>query len=376
MSESFDELFGTRLAVESTMFPVTEYIMISCLNSYEKFYHQLKKVSELISPEDIATQNRKLFTEITPLQIYNIQMFPLFGRTVRFGQAGYKTDVESREKFEEIKFILDFWKRLALSYFQTGALTIHEMGGICKILPENDLNFIKKNLFIPSQGELKKIKRASAQLEVYSFTDECETRMRINDHGPYEVENGKLMIIREIIRMYDGKKAQWDWSETKATAPTPVIAFAFTLENMNKIWFNDWGTLFTDPIDYSKNIVSIAILTQENGRNKAIGLDELQSYEQFAQEALIEQYIKMTSWSREQKIRAGVEVYNRNFDRFGALVGVNDQIDWSISKEIQENELKDVVNMKGNLLTKLAGWLFRSKKKKLKNPTFFYSNLE
>jgi len=376
LSVSFDEIFGKRLVVESKLFPVSEYIAISCLNSYEKFYQQLKLVTDKISPEEIAKQNRKLFTEITPLQIYDVQMFPLFGRTIRFSQNRFNPLSESEEKFEEIKFILDFWKRLATSYYQTGALTVKEMGGNCKILPETDLNFIKKHLFTPNKDELKKIKRSSAQLEVYSFTDECETRQRISDHGPYELENGDQMIIREIIRLYDGNKPQWEWSETKATAPTSVIAFAFVLKNMNKIWFNDWGTLFTDPIDYSKNISSVAIITRENEKNKPIGLDELKEYEKYAQDALVELYIKMTQWNREQKIKAGVLVYNANFGRFSDLVGVTEQIDWSIDKKIEEKELKEIVNFSGKLMTRLARWLFRSKKKRLKNPTFFYRPIE
>ena len=100
--------------------------MIACLNSYEKFYQQLKLVADKISPEDIANQNRKLFTEITPLQIFDIQMFPLFGRLIRICEHEKDPNYESIEKFEEMVFIIDFWKRLASSYFQIGALTVKE----------------------------------------------------------------------------------------------------------------------------------------------------------------------------------------------------------------------------------------------------------
>ena len=68
----------------------------------------------------------------------------------------------------------------------------------------------------------------------------------------------------------------------------------------------------------------------------------------------------------------GALVYNKNFDRFTNLVGITDQIDWELTDQIKENELKDVVNMSGKLLLKLAGWLFRTNKKRMKNPTFFY----
>ncbi|NHI92224.1 MAG: hypothetical protein EAX96_06940 [Candidatus Lokiarchaeota archaeon] len=359
--------------MESKIFPVTEYIMISCLNSYEKFYHQLKLVSDRITPERIADEQRKLFTEITPLQIFNLQMFPLFGRLIRILQMGRKPENEPLEKFQQIQFILNFWKRLARAYFNTGALTVREMEGNCQILPDNDVKFIVKNLHTPNQEELKKIKRTSAQLEVYSFSDECETRMRISDHGPYELPDGEKLIVREMIRLHvDGEKGQWPWSEIKATAPTSVIAIAFALKNMKKIWFNDWGTLFTDPIDYSNNISSVAILTREKNKNKSLGIDELKAYEQFAQEALVELYLKMTSWSRAEKIKAGALVYNKNFDRFTNLVGITDEIDWNLNPEVLQKEFKELVDKNGtNTFTPLALWIFRSNKFKIKNPTYF-----
>ena len=72
----------------------------------------------------------------------------------------------------------------------------------------------------------------------------------------------------------------------------------------------------------------------------------------------------------------GALVYNKNFDRFTDLVGVTKQIDWELTDQIKENELKAIVNMSGKLMTRLAGWLFRSKKKRLKNPTFYYRPIE
>lgn len=371
LSKTFDNLFIKRLLVESKLFPVNEYIIVACLNSYMKFYQQLKLVNEKISPEKIGKYHKKLFTEITPLQIFDVQMFPLFGRTIYYCQHGQDPTCESHEKFQEIQFILNFWKRLAKTYYRTGALTIEEMDGVAKILPETDLNFVKDQLFIPDKAELSKIKRVSAQLEVYCFMDECETRMKISDHGPYELENGECLIVREMIRLYDGKNPQWAWSETNAIAPTSKIAFAFTLKDMNRVWFNDWGTLFTDPVDYSKNITSTAILTQEEGKNRSLDIEELKGYEDFAQKALIELYRKMTPWSRAEKIQAGAWVYNKNFDRFTNLVGLTDQIDWDLTEEIKQNEFKDLVNKVGKSVYSPLTWILRGPKSKLKNPTFF-----
>ncbi|MHA1264568.1 MAG: hypothetical protein ACTSRS_04955 [Candidatus Helarchaeota archaeon] len=371
LSSTFDNLFLKRLTVESKIFPVNEYIIVACLNSYLTFYEQLKAVNARISPEQLARQERHLFTEITPLQIFDIQMFPLFGRTIYYCEHEYDPSCESLEKFREIQFILDFWKTLAESYYQTGALTIEEMGGEAKILPKSDLEFVKENLFCPERKELSKIKRTIAQLEVYCFMDECEARMKISDHGPYELENGEHLVIREMIRLNDGEHPQWPWSATETKAPTSAIAFAFTLKGLKRVWFNDWGTMFTDPVDYSNYITSAAILTREEGANRPIKLEELQAYETFAQQALVELYRRMTKWTRAEKIKAGALVYNKNFDRFTNVVGITDQIDWELNPEIVENEFRDLVNKQGQKVYTPLTWIFRGAKSKAKNPTFF-----
>ncbi len=371
VSKAFDEMFMKRLAIESQLFPTTEYIIVACVNSYITFYSQLSQVANLITPEEIGKNQKYLFSEITPLQIFDIVMFPLFGRMSRIISL-HKGDPfkESVEKFKEMQFIVDFWERLASTYFN-GNLTVYEMNGKCQILDESQLREIKKSMTSTSLEEIKEIKKVAANLQLLSFMDECETRMRISSHGPYPHENQDL-VITEMIRFHTGESQQWPWSETKAKAPYSSIAFVYGLKDMDRIWFNDWGTMFTEPIDYSENIESVAILAQ-NKRDQhfdVLTLKELQEFNTYAQQALTEQFIKMAKWDRAKKIAAGALVYNKNFDRFTNLVGITDKIDWDITDDVRKNEYEDLVNMIGNRAFKSISWLLRPNKRKKKNPTF------
>jgi len=368
----FDNLFIKRLLVESRLFPVTEYIMIACLNSYEKFYNQLKMVYDKITPEEIVKNEKgKLFTEITPLHIFDIVMFPLFGRMVRISNDYHDDPMkESVEKFNEICFILEFWERLARKYYDN-KLSVYDSGNKCQIASDESLKIIKNNMVsFNNIDELNYIKKVIARIEQLAFLDECESRMKINNHGSYYVNNDTFIVVKEIIRLYDGKKAQWPWSETKAISPYSNILIAYKIKGDVKCIFNDWGTLTTEPIDISKNIVEYCLLVKKNNKIKNLELDELKAFEDYCKSAHKELFVKFSKWTIKELLEAGVLVYNKNFDRFTNLVGITDKIDWSISENIKNNEMKRILKNDKSLFL-VGNWIMRTNRKRKIMPTFF-----
>jgi hypothetical protein len=372
-SKVFDKLFANRFLIESQLFPVSEYIMVSCVNSYEKFYDQLKRLTEKISPEEIARREAgKLFTEITPLQIFNIQMFPCFGRTVRISNL-YKDNPmrEPKEKFNQIRFILDFWQRLAKNYYD-GSLTIDEMGGTCQIASRESLNLVKNKLEKIDPDKLKNLRHMIAHLDQLAFLDECETRMKISNHGPYYISEkpDEFIVIKEIVRLYDGKTVQWPWSETDAEAPYSNILVAYQLKGDIECYYNDWGTLTTKPTEIKDKITKYCLLSKKG--NKIIELDEaiIKEFRKYAQLAHKELYLKYAKWTKLQRLEAGALVYNKNFDRFTNLVGITDKIDWSLTDNVKNQELKRFLKNKIEDFS-CGNWIMRSNRKRKIHPTYF-----
>ena len=56
-----------------------------------------------------------------------------------------------------------------------------------------------------------------ANLEVFSFLDECEARAKLCDHGPYRINDEEVLVFREISHLYDGNQPHFLWSETSGT---------------------------------------------------------------------------------------------------------------------------------------------------------------
>ena len=371
-SKIFDKLFEGRFLIESKLFPVSEYILAACANSYEKFYDQLLALNKKISAKKIALQERgKLFTEITPLHIFNIQMFPFFGRTCRISNFLHDDPIlERQEIFDKVRYILSFWKELASNYYG-GPLSVDEMGGNCQIASKESLEIIKKRLNTPEKSnEISEIKKLVANIEQLAFLDECETRMKISNHGPYYINSDELIIVKEIVRLYDGNKAQWPWSETKVEAPYSNILIAYQLKGDIECQYNDWGTLKTNPIDYKDKIIKYCLISKKG--NKIIELDDYDrnQFDYYVKNARKELYIKYAKWTKKERLEAGILVYNKNFDRFTNLVGITDEIDWSISENVRNNELKRFIN---NEIVdfKFGNWIMRSNRKRKIIPTYF-----
>ena len=107
-------------------------------------------------------------------------------------------------------------------------------------------------------------------------------------------------------------------------SPVSNVIFGYTLKNMNKLELNDWGTVFSDPVDFSSNITSIGIWTKDvthlknlrypdkMGTIKSLPLSILDELSGFAKNATKELYIEYTKWSHIKKLMLGTSVYANN----------------------------------------------------------------
>jgi hypothetical protein len=278
---------------------------------------------------------------------------------------------EPKEKFNQIRFILDFWQRLAKNYYD-GSLTIDEMGGTCQIASRESLNLVKNKLEKIDPDKLKNLRHMIAHLDQLAFLDECETRMKISNHGPYYISEkpDEFIVIKEIVRLYDGKTVQWPWSETDAEAPYSNILVAYQLKGDIECYYNDWGTLTTKPTEIKDKITKYCLLSKKG--NKIIELDEaiIKEFRKYAQLAHKELYLKYAKWTKLQRLEAGALVYNKNFDRFTNLVGITDKIDWSLTDNVKNQELKRFLKNKIEDFS-CGNWIMRSNRKRKIHPTYF-----
>ncbi len=331
VSEIIDYQVSKRGLLESQLFPVTAYICVSFYNAYDMLYDILKKVSEKITPEKMGKESRKILSEIQALSIFYIPLYYMAGRMGEIYRNNEDPKSESEEKRKQTMFILDFWRRLASSYFPNNKLSVNDSAKKNIALNQSDIDWTLNNIKDVSKEQAMKIKRTMANLELISYIDECEARAKLCDHGPYRVDENEILVFREILHLYDGDKPHFPWSATDATAPYTNIAFVLRLKNV-EIELDEFASLESKPIDFTDNITGAAMLTRDANDVIPLDFDVLDAFNDYAVKANKELYLKFSKWDRKQRLIAGAYAYCYGYARYTNFVGITDEINWDLTE--------------------------------------------
>jgi len=330
-SELVDYQVSKRGLLESQLFPVTAYICVSFYNAYDMLYEVLRKVAKKTTPEKMGTQSRKILSEIHALSIFYLPLYYMVGRMGEISRKKGDPCSEPKEKREETMFVLDFWNRLARSYFPNNELSVYDSNKKNLALNQPDIEWVSDRIIDISGEEAKSVKRTMANLETVAFLDECEARAKICDHGPYELENNEKLVFREISHLYAGEKPHFSWSKTEAMAPFSNIAYVYRLKDVDTT-FDDFATLETHPADFSGNITGIGLFTRNGDIVKPLDFDILSAFNDYAVKANKELFLRFSKWDRKQRLIAGAYAYSYGYARYTNFVGITDEINWDLTE--------------------------------------------
>jgi len=406
-----------RSVVETKLFPVSHYIHVATYILYDQAfqYKVTKEIIKIISPEELARRNKTLGSYLNQLAFNSFAMLYLHGRAqvlydnIQRKRHGDSIEVEPEEKKKELKFILDYWKRLSPNYRNDGKMVVED--GTIRIIPQSFVEKLRDEMIpVGDRPDLvKKMKRTTAMLTSRNFLAQAECRAGIFEHGPYETDlPDEKLIFKEFQLLYAGEElenlqneynlniATLDHIKTKAKSPVANVIFGMTLKNINKLEFNDWGTMFSDPPDFTKNITSVGLWTKELvhpkdprypdiNTIKNLSFDYLDPLMEYSQQAQTEMYINIAKWDYLRKLMAGVNLYSNFIALYALFAGLENKWDWNWVNDVIENQQRsDLVNMARTkwYIDHLAQYpkgvhpflsrFFRSKKNRLEDPPYYF----
>ena len=145
-SELVDFQVSKRGLLETQLFPVTAYICVSFYNAYDMLYDILSKVAEKTTPEKMGIQNRKILSEIHALSIFYLPLYYMVGRMGEISRNNGDPRSETEEKRQQTIFVLDFWNRLARSYFPNNKLSVYDSNKQNLALNQEDIDWVNNSI--------------------------------------------------------------------------------------------------------------------------------------------------------------------------------------------------------------------------------------
>ncbi len=417
VSENVRENLIGRVVVESELFPVTHYIHVACQLLYDQAfsYKITKEIAKIITPEEIGKRNKTLASYRNQLDFNSYIMLYLHGRAqIIYDNLEKKATgntniiVEPEEKKKETKFILDFWSKLCPNYLDSGTMAVED--GSIRFLSQDFIDSLLKEMR-PIKPELnKKLKRTIGLLTSRNFLASADCRSGNFNHGPYETDSpDEVLIFKEFTDLYTGKNPLdldiflLDYQKTEIKSKIPNIIIGMTLKNMKSVKFNDWGTCFSEPSDFSQNITSIGLWTKELihpsklsypdnlGNIEKLPIDILDHLIDYSQKSLNEMFIEVAGWNEIRRIMAGVNVYTNFVSKFTPFAKLENKWDWGWTNDVAlDQQNSDLVNTKDvkryieELRKHEMGFLkgstgfhpflnrfFQTRKKRMKDPSYY-----
>lgn len=324
----------TRTVQESKLFPVPSYMLLSYLCCFYRYPELLRKVEAKMSAEEIGDRARAMGGKFGNLPGWGLPTFYLLGREmlINFGMLA------PEDGAEDVAYVMDFWRRFKLAQQrEDGHLNAREFGQRVQLLPERRVQRFHADLHACVAGDrLHKAAQAFlATVSQYGFLVSCESRVSLNNNGPYNLGDDRELIIREFTDLAEG---DYPWLDGIA-GDIPYNNLTVTMEATGCHFYlmDDWGSFESRPEFTADKLTGVGLYTSDvlSEGFTPVGMgsaDELaDTFEDLTEKvrlATVALWKRVAGWSRDQMMDAGALVYFSMAKDFAHIAGVYDVNDW------------------------------------------------
>jgi hypothetical protein len=333
----------TRTVQESKLFPVPAYMMLSYMMAYFRYPALLRKIEESMPAEEIGDRIRNMGIKIqNPSMGWALPGFYLLGREwlINLGL------VRPQDAVEDLIYVMDFWKRYGLSWHRNdGHITHKEYGHRAQILPERRLQVFHADMFDCKAGdELHEAAQAfMATASQYGFLISCESRISLNNTGPYKLADNCEMIVRDFM---DLSESDFPWLDDVARdMPYNNLTVTMAVKDCHFYLVDEFGSFESKPDFTADKLVGIGLYTSDTLSEGYIPVamnskEELtacfKSLTEKVKDANNKLWRRVTSWTRDEMMDAGAITYFAIIKDLAHVAGVYDVDDWMTIDERAE----------------------------------------
>jgi hypothetical protein len=324
----------TRTVQESKLFPVPAYMLLSYLCCYYRYPALLRKIESRLSAQEIGDRARAMGGKFGNLPGWALPTFFLLGREMLINMEMLRAD----DGAEDVSYVMDFWRRFKLAQQrEDGHLNAREFGQRVQLLPERRIQCFHADLHrCEPGGRLNRAAQAFlATASQFGFLVSCESRVTLNNSGPYKLAENRELVIRDFNDLAQG---DFPWLDGIAD-DIPYNNLTVTMEATDCHFYlmDDWGSFESRPEFSADKLTGVGLYTSDvlSEGYLPVGMgsaDELTStFEALTEKfrsATVALWKRMAGWSRDQMMDAGALVYFSIIKDFAHVAGVYEVSDW------------------------------------------------
>jgi hypothetical protein len=302
----------------SGMIPRQEYEILAFMHEFYRWPEILRMTTDEVGAQGImdigASARREIGTKVNAVHDWCIGAVG-FG----MGRCGLLAleAIGPDDYIEESNEILKFMQRVLWGKRQDGYILNSQDRYRCRIHEQDFLDSIVNQVehFEPDSPPHQAFTRFNAAAELLSFLDHYDCRLGLGDTGPYELADGKLLILRDLFV----NEEAFHWSDVCDDQGLPhcytlALVIDPDLMSLEEIRVNDISTTFTRPKNYISAIVGGAVFAREKWNTPMaevynIPVADLGEHLPKVQNATLKLYQKTSRMNRRDLIWNGQYVY-------------------------------------------------------------------
>ncbi|MHB8691240.1 MAG: PEP-utilizing enzyme [Solirubrobacteraceae bacterium] len=318
---------------ESGLIPRQEYETFGCVWQWLRYPEYYRLILDAVGVDGLieigATPRREPGSKANMLHTWCTGFTPMFGRAI-LGELGMLDPAACRD---EVNLLLQFMRALYYGLWgaQDGQAIFTSMRGYKAALLDREwIDRFAADAERLEGDDRTRFTSFNASTEMLGFLLHFDNRSGLCDSGPYDLGDGRFMIVRDHF-LYD---PMYHWHDVAQELPhcfTQAMIFNTGGAEL-EVNLVDGGTIFTEPANYLQYLESAAVYVRERWDTPAseirrLDQAEIQRYLELCGPPTTALYKRIASMPKRDKIMAGAQVYYSEFVvPFARLAGVWDQI--------------------------------------------------
>ncbi len=312
-------LAGERATLISPLFNVPARLVLGSYCYYEHLPWLLREIVAAAEPEQLGRRMKAIAMRPNYVNLNALMLGYFNGREqVRLVRGLAPGEALSDERVEDHALVIEFWHRVASVYVEGGSYLPAETGYRLPILPAPDVQALVDGLHREDPEQQRSVRRMTAVTELYTFILNGEARVGVFHHGPYPLDDGETLVVKELVGLRDDF-LPW---ELETRPPVDAIARAMRLRGV-EAKIDLFGSLVATPFEYDEKIVAEGLLAREGDRLRELSADEITGLAGAAGDAQVQMYQQAASWPADYQIAYGADLYAALALSFARLAGLD-----------------------------------------------------